>query len=41
MKNINLTVPPDLYEQIDAARGDVPRNVWIRRAIEAKLAASK
>jgi len=32
-----LKLPPELVDQIDAARGDVPRTVWIRRACEAVL----
>lgn len=39
MEHINLTVPAELLEAIDKARGDVPRTVWIRRAIEQKLIA--
>ena len=38
MLNINLTLPEELLEAIDEARGDVPRTVWIRRAIEQRLA---
>jgi hypothetical protein len=40
MANINLTLPLELLEQIDEARGDVPRTVWIRRAIEHRLDVS-
>jgi hypothetical protein len=38
MTNINLPLSEELLEAIDKARGDVPRTVWIRRAIEARLA---
>lgn len=27
-----------MVEQVDRARGDVPRNVWLRRAVERALA---
>lgn len=36
-KNINLPLTAELLEAIDKARGDVPRTVWIRRAIEQRL----
>jgi len=38
MERINLPLPAELLEAIDRARGDVPRTVWIRRAIEQRLA---
>lgn len=38
MQSINLPVPEELLKAIDAERGDVPRTVWIRRAIEQRLA---
>lgn len=41
MLNINLPLPEELLKQIDAERGDVPRTVWIRRAIEQRLAKEK
>jgi hypothetical protein len=37
MTNINLPLPEELLEAIDKLRGDVPRTVWIRRAIEARI----
>jgi metal-responsive CopG/Arc/MetJ family transcriptional regulator len=37
MKQINLPLPAELLEAIDQVRGDVPRTVWIRRAIEERL----
>jgi metal-responsive CopG/Arc/MetJ family transcriptional regulator len=37
MTNINLPLPEELLEAVDRARGDVPRVVWIRRAIEQRL----
>lgn len=37
MENINLTIPAELLAAVDEARGDVPRTVWIRRAIEQRL----
>lgn len=37
MNNITLPIPEELLEAIDAIRGDVPRTVWIRRAIEQRL----
>ena len=33
MLNINLTLPEELLEAIDEARGDVPRTVWIQDAL--------
>lgn len=41
MTNINLPLPEELLKQIDSVRGDVPRTVWIRRAIEQRLAKEK
>ena len=38
MININLPIPEELLNALDEARGDVPRTVWIRRAIEQRLA---
>lgn len=38
MQNINLPIPEELLKALDEARGDVPRTVWIRRAIEQRLA---
>ena len=37
-KQINLRLPTPMLQRIDEARGDIPRNVWIRRAIELALA---
>lgn len=37
VKNINLTLPEDLYAAIDRARGEQPRVVWIRKAAELRL----
>ena len=39
MEQIRLPIPAELLEAVDQARGDVPRTVWIRRAIEERLAA--
>jgi hypothetical protein len=41
MTNINLPLPEELLAAIDKARGDVPRTVWIRRAIEQRIAKEK
>lgn len=38
MTNINLPLSEELLKAIDEARGDVPRTVWIRRAIEQRVA---
>lgn len=38
VKNINLALPEELLQAVDELRGDVPRTVWIRRAIEARVA---
>lgn len=32
--HVNLTMPGEMLKRIDAARGDVPRIRWIRRAVE-------
>jgi len=37
VKNINLTLPEELFDAIDRARGEQPRVVWIRRAAELRL----
>jgi metal-responsive CopG/Arc/MetJ family transcriptional regulator len=37
MNNISLPIPEELLKAVDRARGDVPRTVWIRRAIEQRL----
>jgi metal-responsive CopG/Arc/MetJ family transcriptional regulator len=39
MERINLPLPAELLAAIDRMRGDVPRTVWIRRAIEQRLAS--
>lgn len=36
-ERMELRVTPEMRTAVDAARGDVPRNVWIERAIEEKL----
>ena len=36
-KNMNLRLSEELLARVDVARGDVPRSVWIRRAIESGL----
>lgn len=36
-KQINLRIPISVLKEIDKARGDVPRNAWIRRAIDDRL----
>jgi hypothetical protein len=38
MERINLPIPQELLDAVDQVRGDVPRTVWIRRAIEQRLA---
>ena len=38
-ERVELRLSADLLEEIDKARGDVPRSVWIRRAIEERLVA--
>lgn len=39
MASINKTIslPEEMAQEIDAARGDVTFTVWVRRAIEARL----
>lgn len=34
---LELRLPAALLAQIDAARGDVPRAVWVRQALERRL----
>lgn len=38
IRRFTLEMPDSLLRQVDEARGDVPRNAWIRRAIEQRLA---
>ena len=38
---VNLRLPAELLAQVDEARGDVPRERWIRRAVEAALGLAK
>lgn len=40
MKRLHLTVEEEVVVAIDAARGDVPRSVWIQRAVEKALGPS-
>jgi hypothetical protein len=37
MLRIVLPMPAALMSDIDKVRGDVPRTVWIRRAIDERL----
>lgn len=37
---LTVRIPPDLRDRIDAVRGDVPRERWIRRALEQALSDS-
>lgn len=37
MTNINMPLPEELLAAIDKLRGDVPRTVWIRRAITERI----
>ena len=39
MDRINLPLPAELIARVDEIRGDVPRTVWIRRAMELRLMA--
>lgn len=38
---VEITVPQETYEEIERARGDVPRAAWIKRAIEQRLEAEQ
>jgi hypothetical protein len=38
---ITVRLPDELRERIDAVRGDVPRERWVRRALEAALSEAK
>jgi hypothetical protein len=37
MPNITLPLPDPLFDAVDKARGEIPRTVWIRGAIEGRL----
>lgn len=37
-RSVHLTIDEDLLREVDETRGDVPRNVWVRRAISDRLA---
>lgn len=34
---LSASLPDELVERLDAARGDVPRSTWLRRAVEERL----
>lgn len=36
-----VRLPDDLHERIDAVRGDVPRERWVRRTLEAALSEAQ
>lgn len=36
---MTFRLPPELIEAVDAARGDVPRTMFVQRALEAALDA--
>lgn len=36
-KRVDLRLPEELVEAVDAARGDVTRTRWVERALEAAL----
>lgn len=38
-KRVGVTLPGDLLLKIDLERGDVPRSLWIQRAVEERLVA--
>lgn len=40
MRQVSLRLAEEVVARIDAARGDVPRERWIRRAIDAGLEAA-
>jgi hypothetical protein len=37
VKQHSLRLPDGLWDDVEQARGDVPRNTWIIRAMEEKL----
>lgn len=41
MTPVMVRIPDDLRDLIDAVRGDVPRERWIRRTLEAALSSSE
>jgi len=40
-ERLEVRVTPEMLRLIDRARGDVPRSIWIRRALEAALRKEK
>jgi hypothetical protein len=36
---VKLLLPPEMLDRVDTARGQVPRLVWIRDAIEQRIAS--
>lgn len=36
-KGVALRLPEEMFERVDAARGQVPRERWIREAVELRL----
>lgn len=37
---VSISLPDELGERVDLVRGDVPRSVWMRRAVERALEES-
>lgn len=37
IQRVPLAIDPEVLAAVDAARGDVSRNLWFRRAIEQRL----
>lgn len=40
-KQVNLRLDVGLLERVDRARGDLPRERWLRRAVERALSETK
>ena len=41
MRQVSLRLPEDMVATIDAARGQVPRERWMRGALEAALGSTE
>jgi metal-responsive CopG/Arc/MetJ family transcriptional regulator len=40
-EKLRITLPISLLKQVDNKRGDIPRSIFIRRAVESYLKGSK
>lgn len=37
IKTVSLRLPADLYDRVEVARGELPRERWLRQAVEQAL----